>query len=144
MIPYKMLLERAEDSPDKTVFISTATGELTFAQLADRTCRLAKGLKESGLGKGDVVGALLPNCMETVELFIAAGAFHMPLICATPLAFCLVAFRLSMPAKPLVALWLGAAIGGAWLVIFYWRYVLPNHIKSRVWRRVGLPTNSSV
>lgn len=74
MIPYSMLLERAAESPDRTAFISKATGDVTFAQLADRTGRLARALKGAGLGKGDVIGALLPNGMEIVELFIAAGA----------------------------------------------------------------------
>lgn len=74
MIPYTVLLERASDSPDKTAFLSKASGEVTFSQLAGRTMRLAKGLKDEGLGKGDVIAALLPNCMEMVEIYIAAGA----------------------------------------------------------------------
>lgn len=74
MIPYHVLLERAADLPDKTAFLSTAAGEVTFSQLAERTARLANGLKRDGLGKGDVIAALLPNCMEIVEIYIAAGA----------------------------------------------------------------------
>jgi fatty-acyl-CoA synthase len=74
MIPYNVLHERAEDSPDKTAFISRAAGEVTFSQLAERTVRLANALKQSGLGKGDVIATLLPNCIEMVELYIAAGA----------------------------------------------------------------------
>jgi acyl-CoA synthetase (AMP-forming)/AMP-acid ligase II len=73
LIPYKMLLERAEDSPDETAFISEAAGEVTFLQLARRTARLAGALAKQGLGKGDVIAALLPNCVEFVELYIAAG-----------------------------------------------------------------------
>lgn len=74
MIPYNVLLERAADSPDKTAFISKEAGEVTFSQLAERTVRLAKAFKQSGLGKGDVIATLLPNCIEMVELYIAAGA----------------------------------------------------------------------
>jgi acyl-CoA synthetase (AMP-forming)/AMP-acid ligase II len=74
VIPYNVLLERAADSPDKTAFLSKAAGEVTFSQLAERTLRLANGLKRNGLGKGDVIAALLPNCMEIVEIYIAAGA----------------------------------------------------------------------
>ena len=74
MNPYKVLLERAADSPDKTAFLSRAAGEVTFSQLAERTARLANAFKQSGLGKGDVIATLLPNCMEMAELYIAAGA----------------------------------------------------------------------
>jgi len=74
VIPYNMLLERAGDSPDKVAFISKAAGDVTFSQLADRTARLANAFKKSGMGKGDVIAALLPNCIEIVELYIAAGA----------------------------------------------------------------------
>ena len=74
MIPYNVLLERAADSPDKTAFISKEAGEVTFSQLAERTVRLAKAFKQSGLGKGDVIATLLPNCIEMVEIYIAAGA----------------------------------------------------------------------
>ena len=74
MIPYNILLERATDSPDKTAFISKATGKVTFSQLAERTVRLANAFNKNGLRKGDVIAALLPNCIEIVEIYIAAGA----------------------------------------------------------------------
>ncbi|MGB9499322.1 MAG: class I adenylate-forming enzyme family protein [Dissulfuribacterales bacterium] len=74
MIPYRILLDRAADLPDKTAFISKKSGEVSFSHLAEKTGRLAKGLVDAGIGKGDVVGALLPNCMEIVEIYIAAGA----------------------------------------------------------------------
>ena len=74
LIPYQVLLERAANSPDSTAFISKKSGEVSFSQLAERTRRLAKGIADAGIGKGDVVGALLPNCMELVDIYIAAGA----------------------------------------------------------------------
>ena len=74
MTPYNVLLERAADSPDKTAFLSKEAGEVTFSELAERTGRLANAFKQSGLGKGDAVATLLPNCIEMVELYIAAGA----------------------------------------------------------------------
>lgn len=74
MIPYRVLLERAADSPDSTAFISAKSREVSFSQLAERTGRLAKGIADAGIGKGDVVGALLPNCMEFVDIYIATGA----------------------------------------------------------------------
>ncbi len=74
MIPYRILIEREKDSPDKTAFISKKSGEVTFSQLAEKTRLLAKGFAIAGIGKGNVICALLPNCMEIVELYIAAGA----------------------------------------------------------------------
>jgi long-chain acyl-CoA synthetase len=74
MNPYNLLLERAEDLPDKTAFLSKAAGEVTFSQLAERTSRLAHAFREHGLAKGDVIATLLPNCMEMVDLYVAAGA----------------------------------------------------------------------
>jgi len=74
LIPYQVLLERAANSPDSTAFISKKSGEVSFSQLAERTRRFAKGIADAGIGKGDVVGALLPNCMELVDIYIAAGA----------------------------------------------------------------------
>ncbi len=74
MIPYKVLLERAADSPDKAAFLSEAAGEVTFSRLAERATRLAAAFRRHGLGKGDAIAALLPNGMEIIELYIAAGA----------------------------------------------------------------------
>ena len=75
MIPYRVLLERRSDSPDKIAFISAKSGEeITFSALAVRAYRLAAGLRDSGIGKGDVIATLLPNGMEIVELYTAAGA----------------------------------------------------------------------
>jgi acyl-CoA synthetase (AMP-forming)/AMP-acid ligase II len=82
VIPYKILLDRAADSPDKIVFISKSAGEVTFSELAEKTGKLAGVLKEKGFGKGDAIAVLLPNCIEIIELYIAAsaiGAVFQPL-----------------------------------------------------------------
>ena len=46
---------------------------LTYAELADRIGRLAAGLHQLGIGKGDVVVLLLPTCLEFVYLYWALG-----------------------------------------------------------------------
>ena len=55
---------------------------LTYDQLDDRSSRLAAGLVERGLQKGDRVAILMHNRLEWVELFFAlakAGAVMVPL-----------------------------------------------------------------
>jgi acyl-CoA synthetase (AMP-forming)/AMP-acid ligase II len=44
---------------------------LTYADLSERIDRLAAGLHEIGIGKGDVVILLLPTCLEFVYLYWA-------------------------------------------------------------------------
>ncbi|MGI9625066.1 MAG: acyl-CoA synthetase [Acidimicrobiales bacterium] len=55
---------------------------LSWAELDDRTSRLAAGLAASGIGRGDRVGILSNNCVEYVELAIAGyklGSILVPL-----------------------------------------------------------------
>ncbi|GAA1826570.1 long-chain fatty acid--CoA ligase [Pseudonocardia ailaonensis] len=54
----------------------------TWAELDERTNRLAAGLRERGVGKGDRVGLIAPNCREYLEIVIAGfklGAVTVPL-----------------------------------------------------------------
>lgn len=74
MIPYLKLQEAAEKWGSRTVFITDAQAEVSFDALLERTQRLAGAMEKAGLGKGDVVAVLLPNCIELVELYLAAGA----------------------------------------------------------------------
>ncbi len=73
------LLERnARDLGGRTAVVS-GDERLTFAELADRSARLAGGLAANGVERGDVVILLLPNCVEyAVSLFalsaLGAGA----------------------------------------------------------------------
>ena len=55
---------------------------LTFNELNDRVNRLANGLLDLGLGKGDKVATILPNCLEQLEVYWAVaklGAVVVPL-----------------------------------------------------------------
>lgn len=56
------------------MFISKAAGEVSFSQLAVKSSCIARALQKFGIGKGDVIAVLLPNCMEIIETYIAAGA----------------------------------------------------------------------
>lgn len=45
--------------------------ELTYAQLDERSDRLARGLADRGIKRGDTVGLYLMNCPEYLEAFLA-------------------------------------------------------------------------
>jgi len=51
-----------------------------------------------------------------------------PTVLVLPFAICLVVARLVFHTEPLMGLLWGGAIGGAVLVILYWRFVLPESI----------------
>ena len=74
MIPYLELKKAVKKWGDKTLFITDMQTEISFKGLLDRVQKLAGALKDAGIGKGDVVAILLPNCIELVELYLAAGA----------------------------------------------------------------------
>jgi acyl-CoA synthetase (AMP-forming)/AMP-acid ligase II len=47
--------------------------ELTYAQLWDRVARTARALEHLGVGAGDLVGLLMPNCVDFVAVYYATG-----------------------------------------------------------------------
>ncbi|MGN6103710.1 MAG: AMP-binding protein, partial [Kofleriaceae bacterium] len=46
--------------------------ETTYAELGDQIDRTAEGLRRLGVGKGDTVALVLPNCPQHVVAFYAA------------------------------------------------------------------------
>jgi fatty-acyl-CoA synthase len=77
---FAVLAHHASRAPDKamTVFEGRTT---TYGQMAARAAALAAGLRERGVGRGDVVGLLSYNCPEFLETLFAAnhlGAVAMP------------------------------------------------------------------
>lgn len=75
MIPYKILQQKTKEAPDQVAFIDADRGIIrSFDELLVRVTRLASGLQRLGIKRTDTVGALLPNCIELVELYIACGA----------------------------------------------------------------------
>src|SRR3954447_26775164 len=78
---FTVLAHHAKRTPDKaiTVFEGETT---TYAEMAARAAALAGGLRERGVGGGDVVGLLSYNCTEFLETVFAAnflGAVAMPI-----------------------------------------------------------------
>lgn len=63
----------AKSTPDKPAVISAATGEhVSYAELNDRSVRLANLLRESGLVPGDSFAVLAENHVRYFELYWAA------------------------------------------------------------------------
>jgi acyl-CoA synthetase (AMP-forming)/AMP-acid ligase II len=46
---------------------------LTFKQLNERTNKLANGILNNGIQKGDKIAILSNNCVEFMELYVAAA-----------------------------------------------------------------------
>ena len=77
----RTLLYAAERHPDAEAVVDDGE-RLTYAALQDRAARLATGLGDLGLRRGDRLAALLKNRAETVALYWACqwlGAWFVPL-----------------------------------------------------------------
>lgn len=75
------LLYAAERTPDAEALVGEGE-RLTYAGLRERAARIAAGLEERGVERGDRVACVLRNRAETVELYWAAqwlGACIVPL-----------------------------------------------------------------
>ncbi len=67
-------LLRHRDDRTALVFVREGGGEdgrLTYAELYDRVARLARFLKDAGVGPGDRVAGFMPNRIETVVAMLA-------------------------------------------------------------------------
>ncbi|MGE0230805.1 MAG: AMP-binding protein, partial [Flavobacteriaceae bacterium] len=74
------LRKSARSYPDLNAIVS-ASGAITFRELDQRVDRLAAGLLQLGVSRGDNVALWLPNCQEWIELFCACariGAVTVP------------------------------------------------------------------
>lgn len=68
----EMLTLNARKYPE-TVCLMDAERTYSFPQTNDRVCRLANSLLALGLKKGDKVSCLLENCIEFIEIYLAAA-----------------------------------------------------------------------
>ncbi len=67
-----MLKVNAGKYPDR-VCLMDATRKYSFSQTNQRVNQLAHGLMKAGLKKGDKISVLLENCIEFVEIYLAAA-----------------------------------------------------------------------
>ncbi|MGH9000669.1 MAG: class I adenylate-forming enzyme family protein [Acidimicrobiia bacterium] len=76
------LLVRAAASVPETTAVVLPPDRLTYRDLLERVGHTAAGLTGLGIGRGDHVGLLMPNCVDFVEAFLALsllGAVSVPI-----------------------------------------------------------------
>jgi len=81
-----LLLQAADAHPDRPA-VWSSTGELTYAELCDRSLRLARALVEYGIEPGDrVVIALAKDVALPIAIFgtLLAGGAYVPIDYLTP------------------------------------------------------------
>ena len=81
-----LLLQAADAHPDRPA-VWSSTGELTYAELYDRSMRLARALVEHGIEPGDrVVIALAKDVALPIAIFgtLLAGGAYVPIDYLTP------------------------------------------------------------
>lgn len=74
--------------------------------------------------------------LDVRRYFLSAMAG--PVVHVLPFAICLVGARIVFKTEPMTGLLCGGTAGGAILTVFYWRYALPDRVKSYIFRYVGL------
>ncbi|MFF9641704.1 non-ribosomal peptide synthetase [Kitasatospora aureofaciens] len=82
----RRFVQSARSFPDRAA-VHGADGTLTFAELGERTARLAGALRALGIGRGDRVGVSVPRGTDWVVAPLAvwrAGAAYVPLDPAYP------------------------------------------------------------
>ena len=79
------VLEQVDGYRDRPALVDGLSGQtLTFGELADRIRRLAAGLSQHGIGKGDVVAIWAPNLPEYAVVFHAVARLGAVLTPANP------------------------------------------------------------
>lgn len=77
----QLLARQLQQRPDAPFLSFRGQPPLSFAAMDELSSRLAVGLRRLGLGKGDRLALMLPNCAEFVPLWFAAaklGAVETP------------------------------------------------------------------
>lgn len=78
----KILEKQAQTEPDRLFLQYAQERALTYAEVNSHVNRLAHGLQELGVGRGDAVLLMLPNCMEFLFAWFAVnklGAVQVPI-----------------------------------------------------------------
>ncbi len=76
---FELLCEQAERAPDGVAAVH-GSRRVTYTELADDAGRLAAGLREKGIRRGDRVGLLSTNSIEWLEIFFATTALGATLV----------------------------------------------------------------
>src|SRR3984957_10685166 len=81
LTPLRFLRYAAQQYPRRTAVVCNAD-RYTYAQMADRACRLAGALRQAGIRPGDRIAFLSTNCHRLLEAYygvLEAGAVLLPL-----------------------------------------------------------------
>src|SRR5271163_84777 len=62
----------AQEDPDYLALVTPEGDEVSSGELLGRANQVVHALRAQGLGVGDVVATLLPNCAEMLEVYLAA------------------------------------------------------------------------
>src|SRR5215471_18311692 len=76
---FELLCEQAAKAPERPAVIATA-GCVSYAELEARARRVAQGMREAGVRRGDRVGLLADNRIEWLEVLFAAAALGAALV----------------------------------------------------------------
>jgi long-chain acyl-CoA synthetase len=79
------LLARHARSRPAHLAVVVGHERLTFRQLNARVNRLANALLAAGLGKGDKLATILPNCLEQLEVYLTATKTGIVVVPLSPL-----------------------------------------------------------
>ncbi len=120
MLLYDVIRKGAEEYPQDTAILFRDQA-ITYGELARRVQCAARGMMARGIGKGDRVAILLPNCPEFTVAYYAATAIGAIAVPANPL----------LKAPELVHIWGDA---GARMAITF-----PHCLSVSVEARKGLP-----
>jgi carnitine-CoA ligase len=72
MVPARMLEQRAAQDPDRGL-LGLGDTVLSLGQVDEAASRIAGGMAAAGIGPGDRVGIMLPNCAEFITTYFALG-----------------------------------------------------------------------
>ena len=97
-----MLKRNSEELSDKVAITFENNRSVSYRELDDITNRLANGLAEIGVERGDKVAMFLPNCLEIVYSWLAInklGALEVPINLANKGDFLSGLFRGLLPGS---------------------------------------------
>ncbi|MFC7528482.1 acyl-CoA synthetase [Actinoplanes sp. GCM10030250] len=70
----------ARDSPQLAAIVDPDGRTITYGELASEADRIARGLREAGLGAGDTVALLLPNGADMLTAYFAAAQIGLHVV----------------------------------------------------------------
>jgi long-chain acyl-CoA synthetase len=110
LVPLSQLLDDAADAFPRAVAITAGSAQVTYADLVDRVKRLAGGLAANGIGHGDRVALVLPNCAQHVEAFFAILRLGATVVQCNPLGTVDELRRQLVDAAPVAAICLDKSL----------------------------------